>query len=248
MGGRASSYATLLLHVNDMAKTVTTNQNQDQNTALEKGAYPHPILAREGWPFIALSSVLAFVVGHYAGWWSLPLWVFFVFCVQFFRDPARPIPQGAKDVLSPADGRIVAIEPVMDPYLNRKAIKISVFMNVFNVHSNRSPIDAQVVQRWYNPGQFVNAALDKASVENERNALHLRTVDGVDVTCVQVAGLIARRILCYVNGGEQLNRGQRYGFIRFGSRVDLYLPPETRACVTIGDKVSASSTVLAQLP
>ena len=211
--------------------------------------YPHPILAREGWPFIGISFVVTLLVHATAGlWWALPFWIIFVFVVQFFRDPARPIPQDAKAVLSPADGRIVVIEPTEDPYLKRDCLKISVFMNVFNVHSNRSPLDCEIIERWYNPGQFVNAALDKASTENERNALHLRTADGHDVTCVQVAGLVARRILCYVGQGTTLSRGQRYGFIRFGSRVDLYLPPETRARVTVGDKVSATSTILAELP
>ena len=136
---------------------------------------------------------------------------------------------------------------MQDPYLKRPALKISVFMNVFNVHSNRSPVDAAIVNAWYNPGNFVNADLDKASLENERNALHLRTAAGVELTCVQVAGLIARRILCYVQPGEALARGQRYGFIRFGSRVDVYLPPQTRVKVAIGDKVAATSTVLAEL-
>ena len=150
-------------------------------------------------------------------------------------------------MLSPADGRIVAIEPVDDPYLNRRALKISVFMNVFNVHSNRAPVDGLVKQRWYNPGAFVNAALDKASVENERNALWIQTPSGKDVTCVQVAGLIARRILCYVEPGAVLQRGQRYGFIRFGSRVDVYLPLDAQARVVIGEKVSATETILAQL-
>ena len=211
--------------------------------------YPHPILAREGWPFIAIAFIVALVINTAAGFaWALPFWVLFVFVVQFFRDPPRPIPQGEKDVISPADGRIVAIEPVRDPYLDRDSLKISVFMNVFNVHSNRSPVDGEVIQRWYNAGRFVNAALDKASVENERNALHLRLGNGQDVTCVQVAGLIARRILCYVEAGSRLRRGERYGFIRFGSRVDVYLPPGSRARVTIGDKVSASSTILAELP
>jgi phosphatidylserine decarboxylase len=210
--------------------------------------YPHPIIAREGWPFIAVSLALALAVTGTAGWlWAVPLWLVFVFCVQFFRDPARTAPEGAGKVLSPADGRIVAIEPVRDPYLDREALKISVFMNVFNVHSNRSPVDGEVKQRWYNPGAFVNAALAKASTENERNALHIRTTAGEDVTCVQVAGLIARRILCYVEAGSVLARGQRYGFIRFGSRVDVYLPTTARPRVTIGDKVRATSTVLAEL-
>lgn len=210
--------------------------------------YPHPIIAREGWPFIGVTLAAALLVQFMTGWaWALPLWLAFVFCVQFFRDPARPIPGDAKSILSPADGRIVAIEPVRDPWLNRDALKLSVFMNVFNVHSNRSPVDGEVRQRWYHPGKFVNADLDKASTENERNALWLRTATGQDVTCVQVAGLIARRILCYVEAGAPLKRGQRYGFIRFGSRVDLYLPPDTRIKVAIGDKVRASATILAEL-
>ena len=210
--------------------------------------YPHPIIAREGWPFIGITLGFALMVNGVAGWmWASPLWLACLFCVQFFRDPARPIPGDAKSILSPADGRIVAIEPVRDPWLNRDALKLSVFMNVFNVHSNRSPVDGEVKQRWYNPGKFVNADLDKASTENERNALWLRTTTGQDVTCVQVAGLIARRILCYVDAGTPLLRGQRYGFIRFGSRVDLYLPLDTRIKVAIGDKVSASATILAEL-
>jgi len=189
------------------------------------------------------------VVGGYAGLsWSWPLWLVWVFCVQFFRDPARIIAGNGKSVVSPADGRIVAIEPLEDPWLQRDTVKVSVFMNVFNVHSNRSPVDGEVKQRWYHPGKFVNADLDKASTENERNALWIRTADGQDITCVQVAGLIARRILCYVDVGTPLSRGQRYGFIRFGSRVDVYLPLTARIKVTIGDKVHASSTVLAELP
>ena len=119
-------------------------------------------------------------------------------------------------------------------------------MNVFNVHSNRSPVDGRVANRWYHAGSFVNAALDKASVENERNALHLATAAGEDVTCVQVAGLIARRILCYVRTGDKLVRGQRFGFIRFGSRVDVYLPTTARAEVSIGQKVTGGHTILAR--
>lgn len=212
-------------------------------------SYPHPLIAREGWPFLAISGVAAlaatFLVG---GLWSLPFWIIFIFVLQFFRDPPRAVPGDAKSILSPADGRIVVIEPAHDPWLQRETLKISVFMNVFNVHSNRSPVDAEVMQRWYHPGKFINADLDKASTENERNALHLRTADGQDITCVQVAGLIARRILCYVEAGTPLVRGQRYGFIRFGSRVDLYLPKDVRVKVGVGDTVSATSTILAELP
>lgn len=214
-----------------------------------KNQYPHPLIAREGWPFLAASLSASLLVTIFLGaCWSIPLWIISLFVLQFFRDPPRQIPQGEKDVLSPADGRIVAVVPVRDPWLMRDALKISVFMNVFNVHSNRSPIDGEVIRRWYHPGAFVNAALDKASVENERNALQLRNAKGQDVTCVQVAGLIARRILCYVDAGAKLRRGERYGFIRFGSRVDVYLPPDSRVKVTIGEKVKATCTVLAELP
>jgi phosphatidylserine decarboxylase len=120
-------------------------------------------------------------------------------------------------------------------------------MNVFNVHSNRSPVDGVVKERWYFPGAFVNAALDKASLSNERNALWLQTGAGKDVTCVQVAGLIARRILCYVGAGAALSRGERFGFIRFGSRVDVYLPTDAQPAAAIGDKVYAAESVLARL-
>ncbi|WP_301100351.1 phosphatidylserine decarboxylase [Propionivibrio sp.] len=208
--------------------------------------YPHPFLAKEGWSFIAGSLLLA-VAASFAGFWALPLWLIVIFCLQFFRDPARVIAGGPKSVLAPADGRIVVVEETDDPYLNRRALKVSVFMNVFNVHSNRSPIKSVVQQKWYKPGSFLNAALDKASLENERCALHLKTGDGRDITCVQIAGLVARRILNYVDAGTSLEPGQRYGFIRFGSRVDLYLPLDSKVNVVIGEKVSASSSILAEL-
>lgn len=210
--------------------------------------YPHPIIAREGWPFLGIATLAALAVtalGSLA--WSLLLWLVVVFILQFFRDPPRRVPEEARAVLSPADGRIVVVGKARDPYLDREALKISVFMNVFNVHSNRSPVDGEVKGRWYNPGAFVNAALDKASTENERNALWLQTADGSDLTCVQVAGLIARRILCYVDKGVVLARGQRYGFIRFGSRVDVYLPLDALPRVAVGDKVRATETILAAL-
>jgi phosphatidylserine decarboxylase len=210
--------------------------------------YPHPIIAREGWPILGLAVAVACAVTWLGGWWSAPFWLAALFVLQFFRDPPRPIPQQPGAVLSPADGRIVTVGRARDPYLGRDALKISVFMNVFNVHSNRSPVDGEIRDAWYNPGSFVNAALDKASEENERNALHIATASGADVTCVQVAGLIARRILCYVKPGDRLSRGQRYGFIRFGSRVDLYLPPDTRPLAAVGDVVHASSSVVAELP
>jgi phosphatidylserine decarboxylase len=210
--------------------------------------YPHPIIAREGWPFLAATTLAAVVATAFLGGWSLPFWLAALFVLQFFRDPPREVPAGEGLVLSPADGRIVQVGEAKDEYLKRDSVKVSVFMNVFNVHSNRSPVDGTVENVWYFPGLFVNADLDKASTDNERNAVHLRTADGHDVTSVQVAGLIARRILCYVGKGDRLARGQRYGFIRFGSRVDVYLPPGSRPLVAIGDRVSATSTVLAELP
>ena len=227
----------------------TRAQLDPPSPALEPRRYPHPIIAREGWPFIAASVAVAALAHGWGGWtWAAVPWLVVVFMVQFFRDPPREIPSQPGAILSPADGRIVAVGPARDPWLDRDALRISVFMNVFNVHSNRSPVDGEVKNAWYHAGAFVNAALDKASTENERNALHLRTREGRDVTCVQVAGLIARRILCYVKAGDALKRGQRYGFIRFGSRVDVYLPPASLPRVAVGDTVAATTTILAELP
>jgi len=212
--------------------------------------YPHPLLAREGWPFIGLSVVAAILVWAFAGFgWSVPLWVVAVFVIQFFRDPPRAVPSQPNAVLAPADGRIVKVERARDPCTERDTLLISVFMNVFNVHSNRSPVDGTVERVVYSAGKFVNADLDKASTENERNALVIRLAGagGERISVVQVAGLIARRILCYVKEGDALARGQRYGFIRFGSRVDVYLPLAARPKVAVGDIVYASTTILAEL-
>ncbi len=210
--------------------------------------YPHPIIAKEGWPFLTGAVLVSLAVTWFAGWaWSIPFWIATLFVLQFFRDPPRTVPGDANTVVAPADGRIVAVQTARDPYLDRDALKISVFMNVFNVHSNRSPVDGEVKQRWYHPGRFFNASLDKACLENERNALWIKAAAGADVVCVQVAGLIARRILCYVDRGAALARGQRFGFIRFGSRVDVYLPKSATAKAALGDKVYAASTVIAVL-
>ena len=211
--------------------------------------YPHPLIAREGWPFLLVLVVLALALQLYGfTWLSLGVWGLFVFVLQFFRDPPRPVVPGEHVVVSPADGRIVAVERTQDPYAQREGIKVSVFMNVFNVHSNRVPVDGVVAQLEYFPGLFVNADLDKASMQNERNAMVIQTPNGALVTAVQVAGLVARRILCYVQKGDVLAKGERYGFIRFGSRVDVYLPLGSEVKVAIGDKVKASSTLLAVLP
>jgi phosphatidylserine decarboxylase len=210
--------------------------------------YPHPIIAREGWPFIGIAVVIAVLIHALAGFaWAWPFWLLVIFVVQFFRDPPRAIPTERNAILSPADGRIVAVETVHDQYAEREALKISVFMNVFNAHSQRSPVDGTITKVQYFPGAFLNAELDKASLHNERNALVFDTAGGHVVSCVQVAGLVARRILCYARTGETLKRGQRYGFIRFGSRLDVYLPVGSRPRVSIGEKVYASSTILAEL-
>lgn len=209
--------------------------------------YPHPIIAREGWLFIAIAFLAAIGVTVFVDWlWAIPFWVISFFVLQFFRDPPREIPENRNAILAPADGRIVAVEETQDPYLKRDAVKISVFMNVFNVHSNRSPVDGEVQDKWYFPGKFINADLPKASLENERNALWIKADNGADVTCVQVAGLIAKRIVCHIAIKDHLQRGQRFGFIRFGSRVDVYLPLNIKINVNIGDKVSATQTILAE--
>jgi phosphatidylserine decarboxylase len=209
--------------------------------------YPHPIVAREGWPFLAAAVAVALAVTFLGGWWSLPFWLAALFVLQFFRDPPREAPDDRDAVLAPADGRVVSVEKARDPYLSRDALKVSVFMNICNVHSNRSPVDGRVEQVHYHPGRFLNAALDKASLENERNAVLIKTRDGTEVTCVQIAGLIARRILCYARPNDTLSRGQRFGFIRFGSRVDVYLPVSARAAVSVGDKVYAGFSVIARI-
>ena len=210
--------------------------------------YPHPIIAKEGWPYLALVGLVTLLVHHFGGIaWSWPFWVIFVFVLQFFRDPQRIPALGRDLVLSPADGRIVVVETANDPYAGREALKISVFMNVFNVHSNRSSVNGLVKEIQYFPGKFVNADLDKASTENERNAIVI-DANGQIITLVQVAGLIARRIFCYIHVGDRLRAGERYGFIRFGSRVDVYLPLTAEPLVSVGDKVYATNTALARVP
>lgn len=207
----------------------------------------HPIIAKEGWLFVGSSFLLALA----ASLWQAPIWIVallwlvFLFMLQFFRDPPRTIAAPADAILSPADGKVIVIEQAKDPYNNRDATRISVFMNVFNVHANRSPCEGTVVDRRYYRGSFLNAALDKASEQNERNMLVVKTPDGQTVTFIQIAGLIARRILCYADIGASLARGERYGFIRFGSRVDLYLPLDVTVKVSLGEKVCGGTTTLA---
>jgi len=207
-----------------------------------------PILAREGWPFIGLTlSSLILSILFCPTLVVILFLIITIFVVQFFRDPTRSANTNPNEVTSAADGRVIAIEKTRDPFNNRDSLKISVFMNVFNVHSNKAPISGKVTQKIYKPGSFFNAALEKASSENELCAITIKTHDKKIITSVQIAGLIARRILCYASEGETLSKGQRYGFIRFGSRVDHYLPANAKVKVTLGQKVKNTVTTLAEI-
>jgi phosphatidylserine decarboxylase len=181
-------------------------------------------------------------------WWAFPIWLIVIFLLQFFRDPVSQIPQQNGAVVSPANGRVVKIEETYDPFCGRQAIKISIFMNLFSIHSNRAPVGGVVNRKWYRAGKFLNAALDKASERNERNAICINTSDGHDVVSVQIAGLVARRILCYVKEGQQIDRGDRYGFIKFGSRLEVYLPVSSRIEVRLGRWVRSGSDIIGYLP
>lgn len=207
---------------------------------------------REGYPFVlafAAATLVLFWLGLPSLAWIgvvLTLW-----CAYFFRDPERVTPLAEGLVISPADGRISAIEQVMPPaeldLPNEPVIRISVFMNVFDVHVNRAPVDATVRRITYVPGAFINAELDKASADNERQAFTLDLADGRRMGVVQIAGLVARRIVRFVNEGEHLLAGQRIGLIRFGSRVDVYLPKGVPALACVGQRAVAGETVLADL-
>ncbi|MFH4354136.1 MAG: phosphatidylserine decarboxylase [Neisseriaceae bacterium] len=214
-----------------------------------KNNYPHPYIAREGHPYIILVLLIAWGVFLLdCQILDLLMYLFTALIVQFFRDPPRNLAdENEASVVAPADGKVIVVQKTVDPYRRQEALQISIFMNIFNVHSNRMPLAGKVQEVRYFPGNFVNASLDKASKENERNAVLFQTPQGEEVTVVQIAGLIARRILCYCRAGDEVSRGERYGFIRFGSRVDLYLPVDARPCVVIGDKVRATSSVLAYL-
>jgi phosphatidylserine decarboxylase len=210
--------------------------------------YPHPQFAKEGWSFIAISVGVALLMMWLTNFIvALPFILIAAFVIQFFRDPARVIPQDAGVILAPADGKVICVEKSFDEYQQVEALKISIFMNVFNVHSNRSPVDGEVLEVKYFPGKFINADFDKASTENERNAVIVKLDNGHKITFVQVAGLVARRILCYTKPGQWLTRGERYGFIRFGSRVDVYLPIDAKPLVSLGQKVQATETIIARM-
>ncbi|MEE9542171.1 MAG: phosphatidylserine decarboxylase family protein, partial [Thermodesulfobacteriota bacterium] len=207
--------------------------------------------APEGWPFIlgslALTVILWFVdirIGFYPLFY--PALSLALFIIWFFRDPEREIPGGDAAIVSPADGKVIIVEEVDEErFLKCRALKISVFMNVFNVHVNRAPASGRVVDIFYNPGKFFNASFDKASLLNEQNALLIEADNGKRYVANQIAGLIARRIVCRVKPGDALTRGARFGLIRFGSRLDVFLPVDVKVKVKVGEKVSAGSSILA---
>lgn len=207
----------------------------------------YPSIAKEGLPFLGVAFAISILVSFFYFELSWLFWIITIFILQFFRDPPRTIPQDKNAILSGADGKVIAIEKTDDPYYMRKSIKVSVFMNVFNVHSNKAPCQGKIIKKNYYPGKFLNAALSKASLENERCALVIERDDKKIITCVQIAGLIARRILCYKNYNELISAGERYGFIRFGSRVDLYLPVDALIKVELGQKVKNAETIIAHL-
>jgi phosphatidylserine decarboxylase len=207
-------------------------------------------IARQGYPFIAIGlfGVAFFLwLDNLVGWVILSLVTLFV--LSFFRDPERLSPPEDKTVLSPADGRVLLIEEKeMTPFSTGQAIKISVFMSVFNCHVNRTPSSGKIEKIVYRAGKFFSANQDRASSQNEQNALLLRTPEGLEITFVQIAGLIARRIVCWAKPGSMVKRGERFGLIRFGSRVDVYLPASTRIRIQRGDRVKAGLTIIGELP
>lgn len=203
-------------------------------------------VAKEGWPFI-LISLASVIAAWFSGvrWIELLLAPVFVFVVAFFRDPERIVPVDENSIVSPADGRVIKIEKVFEGRLLKgDALKISIFMNVFNVHVNRAPASGRVAKILYNPGKFFNASLDKASMENEQNALLLECGPGRRLMFNQIAGLIARRIVCRVKAGDSLKKGERFGMIRFGSRLDVYIPAASRVNIKINDKVKAGTSIV----
>ncbi|TLM69001.1 MAG: phosphatidylserine decarboxylase family protein [Deltaproteobacteria bacterium] len=217
----------------------------------------HTPFAREGYPFIGGLALVTLVFGGLAGVGQGVVWpvltglglVLTLFTAWFFRNPERVPPAGEKNVVAPADGKVIFVGEVREPRCGEAPVtKISIFMNVFNVHVNRVPVSGTVVDRFYNAGSFLNAALDKASTENEQGGLVVQTDNGQRVMFVQIAGLIARRIVTYPVVGDRLERGRRYGLIRFGSRVDVYLPPGTRIAVRLGQLTVAGETILGELP
>jgi phosphatidylserine decarboxylase len=213
-------------------------------------------IAGEGIPFIAGAAAVTIVLLaawlHFCGIALLLATIFFltltVFIVFFFRNPSRKIPADEQAVLAPADGVVVYLGPAQEEHTGQEMLKVSIFMSVFNVHVNRAPLTAKVVDSFYVRGKFLDVRHERASFENERNGLVLETVNGVRLVVVQVAGLIARRIVCYPQVSEWLTRGERYGLIRFGSRLDVFMPKGTEVRISMGDKTVCGETILGILP
>ncbi|KIH76601.1 phosphatidylserine decarboxylase [Geoalkalibacter ferrihydriticus] len=206
-------------------------------------------IAVEGYPFIGLFAFVTIVFGL-LGWGFLTfvLFALTLFTIYFFRNPERLVPAEEGAVVAPADGKVIFVGEVEESrYFQGPAVKVSIFMNVFDVHVNRFPCDGKVIDSFYNKGMFLNASLDKAALENEQSGLLIEAVNGQRLLCVQIAGLVARRIVSYPEVGEQLRRGMRYGLIRFGSRVDLYLPVGTPVRLRVGDRTVAGETLIATL-
>ena len=207
------------------------------------------IIAKEGYPFI----IVAVAIGLFFLFLKLIIassifWLIAIFIVWFFRNPERIIPQNERAIVSPADGKIIEVVKCNeDRYLKEKAVKISIFMSIFNVHINRAPISGKVKNIFYNKGKFLTANRDKASKENEQNAIIIETADGINTLIVQIAGFIARRIVCYIKSEDTLVKGMRFGLIRFGSRVDIFLPENIDIKVAIGAKVRGGETILGYL-
>jgi len=207
-------------------------------------------VAREGMPFILCGIGLIILCLVIPGWLGALLFAVYTgFAIWFFRDPERVTPPGDDLVICPADGRVVEVTRVEKaPYLDDHAIKVGIFMSPFNVHVNRAPVTGTVEHVEYHRGAFVKADLEKASLINEHNAVILRREDGVRVLVVQVAGLVARRIVCYLSVGDRAERGRRFGLIRFGSRVDTYLPVTAEIYARPGERVVAGETALGRIP
>ncbi len=205
----------------------------------------------EGHPFILIFVVVAIVFFAVAQWLGFVGIILVGWCIYFFRDPDRVTPLENGLIVSPADGVIQMVgDATLPPELDMGDAlmrRVSIFMNVFDCHVNRIPIDGEIVKNSYQPGKFLNASLDKASEANERRSLVIRTEKGIEVTFVQIAGLVARRIVCWVDKGQSLRAGERYGMIRFGSRVDVYLPKGTRLLAIPGQRAVAGETPIAQL-
>ncbi len=211
---------------------------------------PQIPIAKEGYPFIAFSAFVTLIVAVLGyDLLALPALAITTFVICFFRDPERIGPISEDALISPADGKVILIEKIIDDqYLLGQVYKISIFMNVFNVHVNRVPVGGTVEKILYTPGKFYSADSDRGALHNEHCATILRSTRGHRMAFVQVAGLIARRIVCWLEVDDQVRRGQRFGLIRFGSRVDLYIPTQTQLEIAIGQKVRAGETVLGYLP